>query len=166
MPKQLTCRICGKPRQLGQLKCQKCSQKQFAKRQRELVKKQKKKEQKENNPRRLKLHCDSLWRENIKHNYPACVICGKTDINIHHIISRANKAVRWYRGNGIALCALHHTFGTKSAHQDPLWFREIMIGLRGKSWEKDLMLESNKTWPKDFEKVKKYLNWEIDSYNL
>ena len=120
-----------------------------------------------NNPKRLKLLCDKLWREEVIKLYGAkCVICGDDKINIHHIVGRRNKSTRWYRGNGVPLCAGHHTFFEVSAHQHPLWFRNEMIRSRGEDWERDLNAESNKIWSKDFNKVKQYLNWEVDSYNV
>lgn len=152
--KLLFCKLCGKPRDYGLLKCKRCQIKLANKRQREQARKIKKKEKKENNPRRLKKLCDKLWREQVIAWYgDKCIICGSDKINVHHIISRANRATRWEIKNGVPLCALHHTFGTQSAHNHPLWFREIMIGMRGVEWEKDLIKKGNEIWDGDYKKV-------------
>lgn len=66
---------------------------------------------------------DKLWREAIKARDKSCQICGSVSyLNAHHVIGRRNRNLRWDLDNGIALCPKHHTFGTESAHQDPLWF--------------------------------------------
>lgn len=71
---------------------------------------------------------DKLWKEAIKNRDVHCQLCGKsTSLNSHHVIGRRNHSVRWDLDNGILLCAGCHTFKTKSAHQDPLWFSDWFI---------------------------------------
>lgn len=54
-----------------------------------------------------------------------CIVCGKTQgLQTHHVVGRKNLQVRWYPDNLACLCALCHRWGTKSAHQDPIWFTE------------------------------------------
>lgn len=102
---------------------------------------------------------DKLWREVVIAYYgDRCVICGSTQINIHHIVSRSNKATRWEYINGVPLCTGHHVFGKQSAHQHPLWFRQEMVRLRGVEWEKELIKKSNEIWDKNIEKVLENLN--------
>jgi hypothetical protein len=95
---------------------------------------------------------DKLWREMVIETYgERCTICGKTGVNIHHIVGRANRSTRWYVPNGVPLCAGCHTFKSLSAHQHPLWFRNEMVLLRGVEWEKDLIKKSNEIWNKQYE---------------
>lgn len=99
----------------------------------------------------LTRNADKWWREQVVLLYgDKCIICGKKPINIHHIISRSNRAVRWYPENGAPLCVLHHTWGKQSAHLHPLWFREELIKLRGDKWEKDLIKKSNEIWNRTY----------------
>lgn len=150
----LTCKLCGDKRERGNLKCKYCQAKQFKKHQRELVRKEKKKEKKANSPKRLKTLCDKLWREKVIERYGnKCVLCGSDKINIHHIVGRRNMSTRWAVINGVPLCALHHTFGTFSAHQNPLTFHKEMVAQRGDKWEKDLIKMSNKIWDKRYEVI-------------
>lgn len=126
----------------------------------EKVKKQKNKEKKANSPTTLRKKCDKLWREKVIEFYgDKCIICGdKERLNIHHLVSRANKATRWYIPNGVPLCPLHHTFGNQSAHNHPFWFRGIMVDFRGVNWENDLIKKSNEIWNKNYSDVLEYLN--------
>lgn len=122
--------------------------------QREQIRKEKRKEKKANSPIRLKNKADKLWREKVIEWYGnKCLVCGSDKINIHHLVSRANRATRWYIPNGVPLCALHHTFGSQSAHQHPFWFRQFMFDLRGAKWEKDLIKKSNEVWDRKYEVV-------------
>ena len=108
--------------------------------------------------RRVTGECDNLWKKAVIAYYgDKCVICGNVKINIHHIIGRRNKNVRWYIPNGCPLCAGDHTFLKDSAHQNPLKFRQKMIELRGEAWEKDLIEKGNQAWDKDIYKIKNYL---------
>ncbi len=102
----------------------------------------------------LTRNADKLWREKAIEWYgKTCCICGNDKINIHHIISRSNRAVRWYIGNAAVLCSLHHTFGNQSAHKSPLWFIDWMVSLRGLEWKKDLIKMSNSIWNRKYEVI-------------
>jgi hypothetical protein len=109
--------------------------------------------------------CDKLWRQAVILHYgDKCVVNNehcKGKLNTHHVVSRANKNVRWYIPDGVPLCAGHHVFFNESAHQNPLWFRGFMLDLRGLIWEKDLMEKANKAWDKDIESIKIYLEKEV-----
>ena len=79
-----------------------------------------------------------------------CEICSRPGNNPHHIIGRRNHSLRWDLKNGICLCAGCHTFGTKSAHQNPLWFLDqldkgVLEYLRKKQNE-----------------IKKWKTWELE----
>lgn len=101
---------------------------------------------------------DKLWREKALEFWgDTCEICDKPNPNVHHYIGRRNRAVRWYIPNSVPLCPLHHVFGTQSAHQDPEWFRTIMLNIRGEKWLRELVKESNKISKKSYEEVLKYL---------
>ena len=70
---------------------------------------------------------DKLVREliNERDNH-TCQYCGGPGNNVHHLIGRRNRSVRWYPDNLILLCSGCHTFRTESFHQDPMtttaWF--------------------------------------------
>jgi len=110
--------------------------------------KRKLKERKYNSPTKIKERKDQQWRKEVKDLYgDRCVICGsKERTNIHHYIGRRNLAVRWYPPNGVPLCPSHHVYGIQSAHQNPLWFQDKMIVLRGQYWLDDLRNQSNKPY--------------------
>lgn len=68
---------------------------------------------------------DKYWRVAIKDRDKFCQVCGNTNsLNAHHIVGRRNRMLRWDLLNGVLLCAGCHTFKTKSAHQDPIWFSD------------------------------------------
>ncbi|PNX47079.1 MAG: hypothetical protein BV456_11455, partial [Thermoplasmata archaeon M8B2D] len=69
--------------------------------------------------------------------------CGnRSALNSHHVISRANKSVRWDLHNGVCLCVGHH-IGMQSAHKNPLWFIEWIKKERGEDWYHLLRIKSN-----------------------
>ena len=55
-------------------------------------------------------------------------------LNAHHIIGRSNFNVRWDVDNGVAVCVKHHVFSIWSAHQNPFWFLQKILDIRGKVW--------------------------------
>jgi 5-methylcytosine-specific restriction endonuclease McrA len=70
---------------------------------------------------------DKLAREKCnERDKGICQFCGMAGNNVHHIVGRRNRSVRWYLDNLILLCPGCHTFRTNSFHQDPLettaWF--------------------------------------------
>ncbi len=102
----------------------------------------------------LTRNADKLWREKVIEWYgEKCTLCGQTPINVHHLVGRRNRATRWAVVNGVPLCALHHTFGSLSAHQNPIAFQKEMIRLRGDKWEKDLIKMSNSIWNRKYEVI-------------
>ena len=79
-----------------------------------------------------------------------CEMCGKkgergcgTTINVHHIFSRSNLSVRWYKPNGIALDAGCHCLNNNSAHKAPIEFFEWLKIKRGLKWYNDLRKKAN-----------------------
>ena len=72
---------------------------------------------------------DKKFREVInERDNRICMRCGKSGNNVHHIVGRRNRSMRWLPANGLTLCPGCHTFNTSSFHQDPLttmkWFEE------------------------------------------
>lgn len=79
-----------------------------------------------------------------------CEMCGQVSsggrgkaINVHHIFSRSNLSVRWYKPNGIALDAGCHTLNNNSAHKAPIEFIEWLKEIRGIKWYNDLRKRAN-----------------------
>jgi len=62
----------------------------------------------------------STWGASF-HAAGRCAVCGRTDIEAHHIIPRSHHSYRYEIKNGIALCREHHR-GKQSAHNTPRWF--------------------------------------------
>lgn len=48
----------------------------------------------------------------------------------HHLEGRRTMSCRYLLGNGVLLCASHHTMGLDSAHNSPIWFEEKMLNVR------------------------------------
>lgn len=67
---------------------------------------------------------------------------GKT-INTHHIFSRSNLSVRWYKPNLIGLDAGCHCLNNNSAHKAPVEFIEWLKETRGIKWYNDLRKMAN-----------------------
>jgi len=87
---------------------------------------------------------DKEWSAKVKENAGyRCEITGKT-INLvsHHIVSRNIYAVRWDLDNGVCVSKSNHYFGKKSAHQNPIFFLDKLIKLRGKRWFNCLLKKS------------------------
>lgn len=101
------------------------------------VKKQKKpKKPKKPNLRKLVKKAFSLWSEcaRIQHEHK-CELCGIKDkeindkgkptvLNVHHLIPRGNKALRFDMHNACVLCRNHHKYATNSAHKGSMLFYE------------------------------------------
>ena len=56
-----------------------------------------------------------------------CAVCGPSVkhpvLHAHHLLPKERFAqFKFVPINGIALCPLHHKFGTWSAHRHPIWF--------------------------------------------
>lgn len=96
---------------------------------------------------------DRLWREAAIETWGnKCEVCGSSQINVHHIFTRANRAVRWDVENACILCPLHHTFDSKfSAHGAPAAFYSWLMDRRGEIWWKSLKDKANKIhkWTRD-----------------
>jgi hypothetical protein len=109
---------------------------------------------------------DKIWSLKVKENADNKDELDGTKeyINAHHFIGRRNMATRWWLPNGVALSPKNHTFGIRSAHQDPEWFRAEMINIRGNLWLKELSERSNKIVKPIYEKVLSYLNGETNAY--
>jgi hypothetical protein len=78
---------------------------------------------------------DKLWSAKIR-EFGRCEVCSKSGCKLdsHHYIGRRNRNLRWDLRNGFCLCSGCHTMKAQSAHQDPEWFREWALKLRGQIW--------------------------------
>lgn len=67
----------------------------------------------------------------------ACLYCGRpTSLNAHHVIGRANKAVRFCLENLVTLCVYHHVFSSDfSAHKTPEKFKRWFMKKYSLRWE-------------------------------
>lgn len=92
----------------------------------------------------LKLWGDRVReRANWRCEYPDCSV-HTTQLHPHHFYSRRHAALRYDVENGIALCAVHHTLGSFSAHNDPDFKdRIIATGVRSQDWNEKLRLKRN-----------------------
>jgi len=95
----------------------------------------------------LEKSLDVLWAKAVKliaHNRCEVVTTGRCQnvggagqghgLNAHHIVGRSNFNVRWDVDNGVAVCVKHHVFSIWSAHQNPFWFLQKILDIRGKVW--------------------------------
>jgi len=79
----------------------------------------------------------TAWRKlSLERDGNCCVMCGnKERTNVHHIISRSVKSLKYDVENGICLCALHHMFDRKiSAHKGSMMFINWLINHRTKQY--------------------------------
>jgi len=112
---------------------------------------------------------DDAWSEliKLKADYK-CEYCGKsTQLNSHHIFSRAKRSTRWDTTNGICLCVAHHIGNEFSAHKTPLSFSLWLISQRGEEWYNILNIRSNqisKLHAFEKELLLKELQKEINNY--
>ena len=100
------------------------------------TKKKKTKRPKKPNLRKLVKKAFSLWSEcsRMLRGYK-CELCGIKDkeindkgkptvLNVHHLIPRENKALRFDMHNACVLCRNHHKYARNSAHKGSLLFYE------------------------------------------
>ncbi len=100
------------------------------------TKKKKTKRPKKPNLRKLVKKAFSLWSEcaRILRGHK-CELCGIKDkeindkgkptiLNVHHLIPRENKALRFDMRNACVLCRNHHKYARNSAHKGSLLFYE------------------------------------------
>ena len=59
-----------------------------------------------------------LERAGYKCEYPDCTVHVR-QLHAHHLYSRRHVNTRYDLDNAICLCAVHHTMGSFSAHNDP-----------------------------------------------
>jgi len=104
------------------------------------------------NLRKLVKKAFSLWSEcaRIQHGHK-CELCGIKDkeisdkgkptvLNVHHLIPRGNKALRFDLRNACVLCRNHHKYATNSAHKGSMLFYEWFRGYRPEDY--DYLLKS------------------------
>ncbi len=80
---------------------------------------------------------DKQWSLIIRERDQKCLVCGRTgSLNAHHVIGRANKAVRFCLENGVSLCAYCHVFNSEfSAHKTPEAFKRWFQKNYSLRWE-------------------------------
>ena len=82
-------------------------------------------------------------RADFKCEYPDCNI-KSSQLHPHHFYSRRHAAIRYDPDNIIILCAVHHTMGSFSAHNDPDFKdRIIATGVRTPEWNDRLREKRN-----------------------
>jgi len=82
----------------------------------------------------LKSHADKLWSIAVRSDWNwRCAICGSTDCQAHHLITRRYQSTRYELRCGISLCPGCHTFdgtpggkGRPSAHVNTHAFDQWM----------------------------------------
>lgn len=114
---------------------------------------------------------DTLWSQRVKEDAGnKCEVCGRpkgaVQLHSHHFIGRRNRSLRWWLPNGVCLCAEHHKLSLWSAHENPEWFREQMLDIRGAKWVKDLRRRERGIFKGVCSKVKDYLDNKIKDYGL
>jgi len=111
-----------------------------------------------------------LWgRAVIEHagckcEYPDCNI-NYTQLHPHHLFSRRHASLRYEIRNGVALCSVHHSLGSFSAHNDPTFKdRLVACGVRPLELFEELSRQRNRiqknttAWKQEcYEKLKAYL---------
>lgn len=88
-----------------------------------------------------------------------CEKCGRLmekGLNVHHVFTRYNRAVRWLPENLVALCPNHHCQGKNSAHLRPAEFIEWFKETKGQEVYDYILRESGK--------VKKWTLKEMEEY--
>ncbi len=75
---------------------------------------------------RLRDMADRLWSIAVRSDWNwKCAVCGKGPCDAHHMIPRANEAMRYSLRNGVALCSSHHQFCPHvSPHQNAAGWME------------------------------------------
>jgi len=112
----------------------------------------------------IKKKADKLWSEIIRAK-GKCEVCGETRyLNPHHVVGRRNHAVRFDLRNGVCLCSGCHTFRTRSAHQDPLWFMKWFEGKRKEDYDyiSDRKIVIVKRTLEDYKNLCKMLQEKLD----
>lgn len=86
-----------------------------------------------------KRRADAAWGAWVHANYRTCAVnnghCAG-HLEAHHLISRAVRATRHCKGNGILLCSFHHKYSPHcSPHGAPLQFAEWLQINKPEKWE-------------------------------
>ena len=113
----------------------------------------------------LDKQCEDLWREIALHD--ANHICEKErcgrykKLDVHHIITRSVKHLRWDLDNAIVLCSQHHTLSSQfSAHKTPDLFRKWLDKYRGSWYYEKLQYRANFPQKTDLKLTLIYLKQE------
>jgi len=87
------------------------------------------------NPKsRLQHKADKLWY--LKYLRPACEVCGKKAVQVHHFYYKGSYGhLRYNKDNAISLCMSCHFI---LHHQDPKKIEIKIIEARGQKWYKRL----------------------------
>jgi 5-methylcytosine-specific restriction endonuclease McrA len=102
---------------------------------------------------------DDLFREFIRRRDKVCQVCGKaTDLQVSHIFSRSNRAIRWDEDNAMLLCKRHHLYW---AHKNPVEFAEFVRNKLGEWKYEALKMRKSAVRKTDLSAVKLYLEKKI-----
>lgn len=120
----------------------------------------------------VKNRMDKKWSLIIR-SKGRCEVCGKDEyacqLHPHHVIGRRNLDTRWDIRNGVCLCAMHHTLGKESAHEQPLWFKDWLEKNRPEDYKylNDFKKKKTKTFHlNDYLKIEEELNELISRLNI
>lgn len=96
---------------------------------------------------KIEKQLDEAWSKLVKLKAGnKCEVCGKTtNLNSHHIYSRAKKSLRWNTINGICLCVGHHIGVQFSAHKTPIEFIDWLKDKKGEDKMQELRIMANIT---------------------
>lgn len=111
---------------------------------------------------------DQLFQIILLTKYDYNSILGGTADCIHHQIPKSNGlGTRWWKPNGIPLTTEQHNI-IHSSDKRAKDFKQTILSVKGNQWAVDLKLRYQKTSSGvkylTFEKVKSYLNGEIEDY--
>lgn len=96
--------------------------------------------------KQLDKKCEELWREiSLKRSGFMCEYCQSIkNIQVHHIITRSVRHLKWNTDNAASLCSNHHTLSSSfSAHKTPDLFRLWLNRERGEGYFERLRFKSN-----------------------
>lgn len=171
LKKNITTKLCKKcrkkPRMIGRRLCLSCvsmdlhlrqKEQRAKKKEREALRKLKRRERRENNTRLLKKKLDVLFSQFIRQRDKKCVRCGTTqNLQCSHIMSRVSLKLRWDERNALTLCYKCHLTWW---HKEPLEASEWCKTVIGEINYKDLLREKHevKQWTAEElkEMIKKY----------
>jgi len=110
--------------------------------------------------REQKKNLDNLWKQAVFKKYgKVCSWCGKDKyVQVHHMITRSNYALRWDVRNGVPLCRGHHFY---TAHVDYQEFTDWFARKRPRDFAY-IMIKRHSQTKGDYLAIKLYLEQQIE----